>query len=355
MEYNITYRQKDKGWQFIISYKVNGKWKQKSKQGFKTKKEAKPIAEKEVLKLKKFLKGHESILDNSYDSILFSSLHDLFIEHMKLYRAFNTVDNYKCAYKCFGSLHDMRVAQIKKIHLQNEIDTLIKSGIKPSSIDTYVKRLKQFFIYYKENFDPSYELPTYKLKIPKAAESNKKALTLKETDNMLKDLKDNHFYIFILLCVRCGLRRGEALGVTWNDIDEINMTINIDKQWKLLIDGTWGFGDTKNKKIRKVPISESLLKELKEYKTKSVTDINNRIFPHAGKYVSQTVNVILKPYGITIHELRHTFTTNLIAHGVDFKTAADIIGDSVEMVLKTYSHVHDDMMQNAKNIISNIF
>ena len=31
MDYNITYRQKDKGWQYIISYKVNGKWKQKSK------------------------------------------------------------------------------------------------------------------------------------------------------------------------------------------------------------------------------------------------------------------------------------------------------------------------------------
>ncbi|MDU7714688.1 MAG: Arm DNA-binding domain-containing protein, partial [Clostridium butyricum] len=42
MEYNVTYRQKDKGWQFIISYKdYNGKWRQKSKQGFKTKKEAK--------------------------------------------------------------------------------------------------------------------------------------------------------------------------------------------------------------------------------------------------------------------------------------------------------------------------
>lgn len=33
MEYNITYRQKDKGWQYIISMKENGKWRQvKSKQ-----------------------------------------------------------------------------------------------------------------------------------------------------------------------------------------------------------------------------------------------------------------------------------------------------------------------------------
>lgn len=56
MEYNITYRQKDKGWQFIISYKEHGKWKQKSKQGFSTKKEAKPFAEKALKELKKFIK-----------------------------------------------------------------------------------------------------------------------------------------------------------------------------------------------------------------------------------------------------------------------------------------------------------
>lgn len=40
LEYNITYRQKDKGWQFIISYKLDNKWKQKSKQGFRTKSDA---------------------------------------------------------------------------------------------------------------------------------------------------------------------------------------------------------------------------------------------------------------------------------------------------------------------------
>ena len=42
LNYNLTFREKDKGWQCIVSYKEKlGKWKQKSKQGFKTKKEAK--------------------------------------------------------------------------------------------------------------------------------------------------------------------------------------------------------------------------------------------------------------------------------------------------------------------------
>ena len=51
MEYNFTFREKDKGFQVILSYKDNrGCWKQKSKQGFKTKREASEWEAAEKLK-----------------------------------------------------------------------------------------------------------------------------------------------------------------------------------------------------------------------------------------------------------------------------------------------------------------
>ena len=60
-------------------------------------------------------------------------------------------------------------------------------------------------------------------------------------------------------------------------------------------------------------------------------------------------------YDITIHELRHTYATILISNGVDFKTAAKLLGHDVEQTMKVYSHVTSDMLENAKNIIENIF
>ena len=86
MEYNITYRQKDKGWQYIISYKVNGKWKQKSKQGFKSKKEAKPYAEIALQELKNNLNLNQELKD-----ITFEEFKDLYIEHISLYMQENTI------------------------------------------------------------------------------------------------------------------------------------------------------------------------------------------------------------------------------------------------------------------------
>jgi hypothetical protein len=49
MKTTTTYRQKDNGWQIIVSYKEGTKWKQKSRQGFARKSDAKE-AEAELIK-----------------------------------------------------------------------------------------------------------------------------------------------------------------------------------------------------------------------------------------------------------------------------------------------------------------
>ena len=41
MQYNVSVRKKDKGYQVIVSYKDGYRWRQKSKQGFRTQREAK--------------------------------------------------------------------------------------------------------------------------------------------------------------------------------------------------------------------------------------------------------------------------------------------------------------------------
>lgn len=353
MQHNVTFRKKDKGWQFIISYKVDRKWVQKSKQGFKLQKDAKLAADKMLDELKKNSTDYINI-DND---LTLKELYEIFIKDVKLYRSQNTIEGYTYAYNKISDLKDLKVKNINKTILQQQVEYMIldKKNIKNSSIEAYIKKIKQIFKYFKDNFYSEYKLPTEGLKLNKKLDSTKRAMSKKEVDFMVEDMRNSKFYPLVLLCVKCGLRRSEALAITWNDIDEVNMCINVTKQWKKLPGGTWGFGDTKNKKHRTVPISSSMLKDLNKIKLKSTTDIYNRVSLYTGLYVSQYMNKELKKYNITIHELRHTFATHLIANNVDFKTTAALIGDSVEQVLKTYSHVNDDMMNKAKFIISQIF
>lgn len=109
MDYNVTYREKNKSLQCIISYKDNtGKWKQTSKQGFKTQKESKPYIENTVKELEKRLANEKSIISPDYNLITFKTLCDEFVEHEKLYREHNTVRNHKIAFIVFSDLDNKK-------------------------------------------------------------------------------------------------------------------------------------------------------------------------------------------------------------------------------------------------------
>ncbi|WP_294405741.1 site-specific integrase [uncultured Clostridium sp.] len=360
LEYNITYRQKDKGWQYIISYKINGKWKQKSKQGFKTKKDAKPAAEKEALNLIKSFKNE--IVSPDYDSITFKKLSDVFIDHLQLYRENNTIEAYRYSINAFNELDSIKIKDIKKIHIQNIVDKFIKNdSVKVSTIRTYLIRIKKIFKYYVENYDPSY-IVFDKITLPEIKEnSNKKAITKTELDNLLKTLKEKHYgkyYIAALIAGTCGLRCGEVLGLTWNSIDSKKSELNITQQWKKdKKTKKYSFGSLKGtNSYRTIPISKFVLNELLEYKKVCITDINNRIVPCTDSSIKKYLNPYLKEISnISIHELRHTYATLLISNGIDFKTAAKLLGHDVQQTLKTYSHVTDDMLKKATETITQIF
>ncbi|WP_346915808.1 hypothetical protein [Clostridium sp.] len=68
------------------------------------------------------------------------------------------------------------------------------------------------------------------------------------------------------------------MGLTWNDIDETNLLLNVNKQWKVNKEGNWDFGKLKTKNsTRLVPISPKTLKFLLEFKKNSITDMKNRV------------------------------------------------------------------------------
>ncbi|KHO39106.1 integrase [Clostridium tetani] len=354
MDYNITWRKKDKGWQFIISYKDNlGKWKQKSKQGFKTQKEGKPVAEKMLKELKKNVKT----VDTSLGKITFGEFADIYVEHEKLYKQYSTVNSLITVLNKFSDLNNKEMSKIISLDIQKIVDKVTKEGLNNNTIRYYLKRMHTLFRCAKEDYNIISIIPTKNIKIGKPVPTKKKALTDKEIENLLKTFKNDKYYLLIFLAINTGMRLGELLGITWDNVDFKNNTITVNKQWKKVEKGVWGFGDVKSKNSnRTIPVSNVVLKEL--LKHRNVLNINNRVLNFkATNSVCAIVNGKLKKHGykITIHELRHTYATRLIANGVDFKTAARILGHSVEQTLKTYSHVNDDMLKKAHQVIQNIF
>lgn len=357
MDYNITYRKKDKGLQVIISYKDSmGKWKQKSKQGFEDsrigKRHAKSWAEDIVVKLK------DSVaLPIEYRDITFFEYSQIFLNHKKLTYSHSTIIVYEYVLKNFEYLNDIEMKELKPLDIQRCVDDLMLKNLSINSICLHLDKIKAIFNDAIKN-DVIVKSPC-KINM-KYKKPSKTALTTMELSDLLKKIKEINldYYIACLLAGKVGLRRGEVLGLCWDDISADS--INVNKQWKQNKDKSWSFGRLKtNNSYRSVPISNAIYRDLMDYKKScSTININNRVMPYKtytslSKILPRTFREL--GYDITFHELRHTYTTILIMHGLDFKTVAKLIGDDVKEVMKTYSHVTDEMQNIAKDLIKNIF
>ncbi len=99
-----------------------------------------------------------------------------------------------------------------------------------------------------------------------------------------------------------------------------------------------------------------MLEGLKEYKEQGFSP---RLFPSRIKpeqpidpgYIRKRLQVILERAGckrVRFHDLRHTFATMALEHGMDVKTLSAIIGHvSSSTTLNIYAHVTDEMRQSA--------
>ena len=104
MQYNMTVRKKDGNYQIIVSYKDGIKWRQKSKQGFATQREAKLYGQKIIDELKKTVTNP---LDDSLKDITLIQFFEIFINE-RINSTKNTLITYKNALNVVDALKDKK-------------------------------------------------------------------------------------------------------------------------------------------------------------------------------------------------------------------------------------------------------
>ena len=357
MDYKEHIRKKDGGLQAILSYKEGRKWKQKSKQGFedsrKGKKEAKEWIRKALDELEGDLKLNRDHIDMTFKEYI-----EMYLSDRKMNITKNTLINFEVTFRKFSDLDDLILKDISTMDIQRCINKM-QGNVHKETIKTYIKGLKTAFNYAVNKYSILKVSPVKNLEFTGAEKKEKKALSRNDANKLLESLsyKKDRYYIITILALKCGLRIGEIMGLTWDRIDLTNKVIKIDRQWNRLND-TNGFTKLKSANSkREVPFNDFVKRELIEYKQTFPININNRLFDvNSTKSAACKLSKLYSEAGfdVSVHELRHTYATNLIANGIDFKTAAKLLGHDVEQTMKTYSHVTSDMMEVAKKIINNI-
>ena len=155
----------------------------------------------------------------------------------------------------------------------------------------------------------------------------------------------------ILLCMKTGLRFAEALALTPNDIDLVRKTVTVSKaiDYKKSME----FMPTKNQSsIRTIAIDSTLCAQL--VPVLHGLDVDKPIFTQEGKRLhNSTVNDRLQELckkanipTITMHGLRHTHGSILLANGVSILSVSKRLGHSnVATTQEVYLHIIKELEQ----------
>ena len=181
--------------------------------------------------------------------------------------------------------------------------------------------------------------------------------------------KYNQYGEAFLLMLATGMRIGEVLALTWNDVDfekgEISVTKGLQRNVKIgdLVpepENPLELGPTKTRtSVRTVPLLKDALELLKNKKRWDVPNEKNLLFisktgglPRA-EYYREIFKLIVHGAGIekniTPHSLRHTFATRGLESGIELIVMQKILGHSnLKMTADIYTHVlpekkHDSM------------
>jgi integrase len=270
------------------------------------------------------------------------------------------INNRIVPYFIGKALKDINELEIK------EFLASLRFGAKPLA----EKTIKHYYITFSNIFgfackhDFLTKNPIDKVDVPKVAKKAVDALTQEETEIFIRLLEDCplDFKAILHLLITTGLRRGECLGLQYQDIDFDSATIKVNRS-AVNVSGKGVIVSTPktNTSVRTIPVMASVLRLLAEWKKRQEQDNPDTVAEKAFVFGSPTdifkprdpnaltrrLKRFMKTNGlpdVSPHDLRHTCATLLLGSGADIKSVQEILGHADSSTTLNF-YVKSDMRQ----------
>ena len=354
-----SYTKRGNGWQARVSWVDSlGKRHFKNKQGFKTKTLAKKWAVDNENQLNRGVEVDKTISLSDYFKYWVKTYKEPVVSDVSMVR-YRTVE--KNILDFFGNTNIKDINRTRYQEFINDygathapssvqkVNGFIRASVQSAILDDYLIK----------DFTQGVALVSNKDKVKKVEYLNVKEI--KQLLNASSNKLSPHFTsrYMIITAIYTGMRLSEIQALTWNDVDFLHQTINIDKSW----DSTkHQFKRTKNKSsIRVIPVNEKLLQILAQLKSNNSTMIftdQYRTIPSSGA-VNNTLRSVLKSLNIKrrtfhFHSLRNSHVALVLADGIDIYAISKRLGHSnITTTANTYAYLIDEYKAKTNQQIIN--
>ena len=255
------------------------------------------------------------------------------------------------------SLLDAELDEIKPMHLQGFINQF-SQDVSKSYMDKMRVLIHAFFTAAVENGFCSKD-PSARLKIPQIIEKPRESFTPEETKrivNFALDYQYRRIAVAVLVLLFTGIRRGELLGLKWEDVTDNSLTIRrgvYQEHGKAYVED---YVVKTPQSLRTVPLLPEIAHQI-------------AALPRNGQYIFGSSNGTLwhprnfsRDYGrffdalqdqhpnvrrLTTHCCRHSFATLTLTSGADVRVVQQLLGHKDIKTTALYTHPDMNIMQKA--------
>lgn len=207
-----------------------------------------------------------------------------------------------------------------------------------------------------------------------AAVRHMKTWSAKELQGFLASARETRLYPLWLTLATTGMRRGEALGLRWQDVDLVSARLSV-QQNRIAVGYQVTTGAPKTgkgrvisldpatvarlKALRKEQLEEQMLRKKTGYLDSGLVFRREDGQGYHPNLITQAFEKAVRDSGqprIRLHDLRHTHATLALQAGIHPKIVQERLGHaSISITLDVYSHAIPAMQEQAAATIAALF